>query len=418
MAASLEPGGLLNLASAALMLGLSVALLLLDPSNRVSRAFAWFLLARGGLNVLDGFRFPPVDARLAAYYGVATLLLGLFFAYEYRRRYARRAAHAAVPWVLLGVGLALETALLLQPGLWLDAATLRAGPLLLADTLRLLSYAGIALVLLLDADRAPDPPSRSALVLASVGFASFPAFVAGRSLAGWTGHVAAGALPDRLAAAAAADPWRLAHDAILLLVVPLVVLTALLLARRGERAGAAFLGLVGVAAFGARLASGNDPALALAMDGLTTLALPVLVAYALLRHRLFGLDVKVKWTISRGAVAGVFLAVFFVVAQVAEIYLQQYGTLAGGVAAGLMLFAISPLQRMGERIAAAAMPHVEGGMTLTERELAYRDMAALAWADGTLTARGRDRLDAARERLGIPAERALALEREARQGPG
>jgi hypothetical protein len=141
-----------------------------------------------------------------------------------------------------------------------------------------------------------------------------------------------------------------------------------------------------------------------------------LLAFSILRHQLLGIDVKVKWTIKRGTLAGMFLAVFFVVAQLGQNYLSgALGWAVGGVAAGLMLFALTPLQRLAERVADAAMPGVKavGEMTRDDRASLYREAARTAWADGVLTRDERAMLDTLRDRLGLGGDESIRIEREA-----
>jgi hypothetical protein len=139
------------------------------------------------------------------------------------------------------------------------------------------------------------------------------------------------------------------------------------------------------------------------------------LAYAILKHQLLGLDVKVKWTLTRGTLAGIFIAVFLVTTQVAQNYLSGYGPLVGGVAAGLLLFALTPLQRVAERVANVAMPSVKsvGEMAHPERASAYRQQAVVAWADGNVDRRDRAFLEALRNSLGLSHEEAARLESEA-----
>jgi hypothetical protein len=141
----------------------------------------------------------------------------------------------------------------------------------------------------------------------------------------------------------------------------------------------------------------------------------VALAFAILRHQLLGIDVKVKWTIRRGTLAGMFLAVFFVVGQLVQNLLsKELDLIAGAVAAGLMLFALSPLQKVAERVADAAMPGVKavGEMNLEERVRVYREAVRGAWADGILTHDERDMLDRLCASLGVHDSDARRIERE------
>lgn len=137
------------------------------------------------------------------------------------------------------------------------------------------------------------------------------------------------------------------------------------------------------------------------------------LAYMIVRHRMFDLDVKLQWTISRGTMASIFIAVFFVVGVVAENFLtDRYGWAIGGIGAGLLLFAIAPLQNLGQRVAESAMPNTKplADRSTREREAMFSTMLQEAWADGHLSRAERRVLEVAREKLGVSVERAHGIE--------
>lgn len=169
--------------------------------------------------------------------------------------------------------------------------------------------------------------------------------------------------------------------------------------------------------------------------GAARIAMVFVLAYAILREQLLGLDVTVRWGIKKSAVAAIFLAAFFAAAQVAQnLFGEVYGPVLGGITAGLLLFAISPIQRAAERIANAAVPlqaaapipaaattprDLEIGLTQRERrESSYREAVRLALRDRPLSAHERVHLYRLADDLGIGAGRAAEIqhdvEREAR----
>lgn len=132
-----------------------------------------------------------------------------------------------------------------------------------------------------------------------------------------------------------------------------------------------------------------------------------LLGYGILRTQLFDLDIKIRWTISRGVLAATFIAAFFVVSQVAQNYLTStYGVLLGGVAAGLLLFAISPLQRVADHLAGRAVPAATG----TPEYFAYRKLVVYrsaleeAMAHGGPSARDEAMLSRLARELQVSAE--------------
>lgn len=149
-----------------------------------------------------------------------------------------------------------------------------------------------------------------------------------------------------------------------------------------------------------------------------TLFFVLLMGYGILRTQLFEVGSGVTRTVSRTAVGALFLGVFLVVSQLAQSFAASYfgarGWIAGGIAAGLLVFALVPLQRAAERIAAFALPNAGpvSAMSHQDRKDLYQEQLRIAWEDGTLTAKERHLLDVAGERLGLTSEEVVGLERE------
>jgi hypothetical protein len=138
----------------------------------------------------------------------------------------------------------------------------------------------------------------------------------------------------------------------------------------------------------------------------------LLLARGVLRENLFDLDLKLKWTLRRGALVGTVLVVFFVATAIAEQFLQGYGFVVGGVAIGLLLFAIRPVERAIDRLADRAMPKTTG----TPEYVAFRKLevykAAVesAHETGGITQRERLSLDRLRAKLSIAEADAASIE--------
>jgi hypothetical protein len=154
-----------------------------------------------------------------------------------------------------------------------------------------------------------------------------------------------------------------------------------------------------------------------ALQSIANLVFIVLLVRALLAYQLFDFDLKVKWTLKRGTLVAIVLAVFFVATAIAEQYLQGYGFLAGGLAIGLLLFAIRPVERAIDRMADHAMPKTTGSADyIVFRKLeVYR-----AAVESEIETHGHDHqehavLERLRVKLGISREDADALQREARE---
>jgi hypothetical protein len=143
------------------------------------------------------------------------------------------------------------------------------------------------------------------------------------------------------------------------------------------------------------------------------MVLVALLAYGILRAQIFGVDLKIKWTLKQSTLAAIFIGLFFMVSEsVAEFFSERTGTYVGIVAAGALLFALAPLQHLAQRVADKAMPGVKGAgeMTSAERIAVYEDAARGAWADGALSADERAMLDRLAGRLGVAAEDARRIE--------
>lgn len=411
---------LAQLAPAAFLVALAAALLWLDPYRRVNRAFALVLVARAlltGVNRADDVAAPAQEAlwealRVHLLLALVAALLNFLLAYARTLRpRTRRLARAGVLAAFVGA----EAAYLLDhcsvvcrgvDGL-LHMGPL--GPLHFAGTL---AYGVVAYALARDAARDPDSRRRLGGALVAAAFVVAALFESAITLAVW-----ARVGFDAAFAAFAASPWTtLGFAARALGAVPAVAGLAVLRAAAPSSravilaAAAAASGvLVGVAP------ASLDGAMAV-LTGLWGLAMPALVAYALLKHRLFDLDLRLRWTLHRGTVATAFFAAFLVVSEVAENFLdEKLGLLAGGAAAGLLLFALHPIQRASERLAHAALPRAKrvDEMRRDERLELYRAQVSLAWADGALDRSERLLLEQLRVRLDLTLEEAAPLEREA-----
>ncbi|HVM44477.1 MAG TPA: hypothetical protein VM582_00975 [Candidatus Thermoplasmatota archaeon] len=149
--------------------------------------------------------------------------------------------------------------------------------------------------------------------------------------------------------------------------------------------------------------------------------LAVLLAYGILSTQLFGIDLHLKWTLRRGTVAATFVGVFFVASEGAEqIFSARLGPAVGLFAAGALVFALAPLQRMADRVADAAMPGVKDTPEYrhSRRRDIYRNAVLSALADGVVTEGERTVLASLASDLGLTPRDALELEREAARQHG
>lgn len=150
--------------------------------------------------------------------------------------------------------------------------------------------------------------------------------------------------------------------------------------------------------------------------GVARIAAIGVYSYAILRHQLLEIDLRIKWTLRRGTLVGAFVAVFFVTAKLTESWAEKtFGQnwIVGAVATGLLLFAISPLQRLADRLANRAMPRVADTPTYRHfRALELYKTAVAELSVGGITPKERRALEALRQKLAVVPEDASAIERD------
>lgn len=139
----------------------------------------------------------------------------------------------------------------------------------------------------------------------------------------------------------------------------------------------------------------------------------VFLVVAIVRHGLLGVPLP-HFAVKRGVLATGALAALFIVAQVAQnFFAAEYGLLMGGVVAGAVVFAASPLQRaMEARSASRSTSPTAHTVPVARRERTYRNALRLAMRDRKLTAAEEAHLFELAEDLGIGAGRAFQLKRE------
>lgn len=149
--------------------------------------------------------------------------------------------------------------------------------------------------------------------------------------------------------------------------------------------------------------------------GVWRFATVVIVAYVIARYRLFDIDLKVKRGVKGTTIAAAFFAIFFIVSESATAFFSgSIGTYLGIAAAGLLVFALAPLQRLAERLANHAVPHATGSPDYVAWRKLQVYHAALdgAMQDGEVTVKERAILARLRRELGIADADAEALERD------
>ena len=146
----------------------------------------------------------------------------------------------------------------------------------------------------------------------------------------------------------------------------------------------------------------------------TLLAIP-LIAYGILRTHLFDIDLRVRWTIKQSTLAAAVVAIMFVLSEGAERLLStELGEGTGLLAAALVGFALTPLQRFAERVATAAMPNTQNTLEYTafRKVQVYEEAIAEAQLEGGISQKERALLVRLRDSLGISESDGAAIEHE------
>ncbi len=373
VALGLTLGDVLQVLSGVVLVGLGGLVAFLRPRTTASKLFAAFCALYGLRPIVRSIGGNDVAVNLVAgtTQVVAALLLGGLLLRFPRRLSAAEGRTLVVPLVIAAAinvaGLAAFTTLTLRLGPRGDLSDFEFFGQFVVLGAQWAFLLVLAARFMLDV----DPAARRQYFLLSLGLLLYPAYTAGFAFDQGLMVVAA----NFTAAAAVMVAWllatargggRMARNAAL--AVPAVVLTGMCWE-----------------AFAPSIAQAKIPGAILRTVGVA------IMAYAVLRASLFGIDLKVRWAISKSTLAAVFIAVFFVASEAAQ---QFFGEALGSqyvgiLAAGALVFTFAPLSCLADRIAQNAVPvagaPVGGG---PGRRLAEQDHAttlAAAMRDGRIT---------------------------------
>jgi hypothetical protein len=141
-----------------------------------------------------------------------------------------------------------------------------------------------------------------------------------------------------------------------------------------------------------------------------------LVAYGMLRTQLFDIDLRIKRTLKRSTVVAAFVAVFFLISGLAELFLSSLlGNLLGLLCTSALVFFLDPLQRTAERLSDAAMPKTRDTpeYEVFRKLQVYEATLHATMEDGAVPPQKRPVLDSLIESLGIDPTVARRLEEDA-----
>ncbi len=149
----------------------------------------------------------------------------------------------------------------------------------------------------------------------------------------------------------------------------------------------------------------------------TLFAVP-LIAYGILRAHLFDIDLKIRWTIKQSTLAGVFVALIFLISEGADRFLSaELGNFAGLLAAAVVVFFLAPLQRFAEGVATVAMPNTKNTSEYTtfRKMQVYEEAVSEAHFEGGISEKERALLVRLRDSLEISETDADAIEGEIKE---
>lgn len=138
----------------------------------------------------------------------------------------------------------------------------------------------------------------------------------------------------------------------------------------------------------------------------------LLIAAALLRGQVLGLNRKIVAGTSGALAAGLLAMAFVVVTELIEGLVSGGDTAVGIVAAVVLTLLFRPVQTVAERGLVRMFPSARplSGMAEAERAAMYREQVELAWADGRVGAKERRMLDRMAVALSLQGDAALRIE--------
>ncbi|HVL46939.1 MAG TPA: hypothetical protein VM889_00100 [Candidatus Thermoplasmatota archaeon] len=403
-----DPGFLVDAAGGAVIAGLGVWVLTLRPLSRATAALGLFCLLFGASFLLQNLVDPNSPDAPVLLVILSLLVLGACAAvFRLAWTFPRPLESRERGWALaLGVGALLLTLAwswgrhgrALPNGLASAAEGSSLAPFVSFALKVLLSSLGaVILLFVLRWRNAADAAEERKYAVLTSAFVLWPGYLAGADAhRGWPWMVlltivlVAGALLLRQTARGR-DPRAARNAALVCFAAP-------------------FCGMAAAALWGGE-----------GGFGVARLIAVFLLLYAILRQQALGIDVQLRFAISKSSVAAVFVAVFFVTSEAAQAFFGETtgSAYAGIAAAGALVFVLAPLQRAAERLAERAVPltfdsHVrstsDSGAVAAEND--YRAAVRAAFRDGAVPRDGERALLRLAERAGIPASRALAIHEE------
>ena len=152
----------------------------------------------------------------------------------------------------------------------------------------------------------------------------------------------------------------------------------------------------------------------------TLLAVP-LIAYGILKAKLFDIDLKIRWTLKQSTFAAAVVAITFAISEGVEMLVSaELGDKWGLVAAGVAVLFLKPLQAFAEKVVSLVMPNTQNTPEYqrSHKLRVYEEALAEALDEGGISPKERALLARLRDSLEIPAAEAEAIEAEVKMRIG
>lgn len=412
------PAVLVNLALAAF-------LITYDAKRRVNRALALFLVVKAAgaaVRVLAPL-FGGIDgAAIAAsgpVYFVVDAPVYMYAAAAFLHIHDVVPRWVASPWPYLAAAAAAGGVYLIDPATWGPTAGQPEGWLSLVDATLDLAFTAIPLAIAAYAFSRAGEGSWRGLHLFAMGTALEFTFLSTERLV----NILRGVADTARGSAVLFELVEGLRGALIVSLLALLAYHAVRARSDKRQAATVFLATL-VAAVATGVLRGYPPLGATGQNvgnffhGVWSVVTPLVLAHAILKHQMLDIDVKARWGVSKGTLAGIFVAAFFVVSEGAQAIFEDFvgNELLGILAAGALVFAIAPLQRLADQVAARTVPSEEDGLRsprgVDSVEAAYRAAVRAALRDEVLTRREEHHLAEVADNLGLSSKRALEIREE------
>lgn len=442
MASLLNPYMTPLLLTGLLMVGLAVALWIMDFKNIRHRVFGGYIALLGVLAILPVIRFAVGSewtlffAHILPYLGFATIPLAILFVSYYphprgpaKWRFTPIVALAITVAVFLWYMLDHSAYGTIEPapegvannagsGYWYASY----GPLFPLVAVRLMVSGILAVILARDYWKAPLGSGGFSRFLVSAGFTINALFNGMNGLTGLINDVVEQTPFPWL-------PFGWVHHVFLVLNIPLGIAAAVYMHRASRLESdeetlqeprrfvqyiLPFVVLSGIfLSYDPFIAVIGFEALVWAF-ALWKMVIPILITYALLRFQVFGADVRIKHSVAKAMLVGIFTVIFLVVLEAAEALLGDgAGFWVNILLAAFLAIIAAPLQNLASRAADKVMPDTKSVVEQDpyERGEFYMSQYELVLEDGEVSRKDREMLDRLALSLRISNRQQKELER-------